>query len=84
MEEFIVSSVKETPNREEFCTIVGKAVIQAYSLAIAEPFDVVEVSGLSQDFRLKPSNITGRKADVSELDKVLSGLVSSIQCLRAA
>lgn len=79
MEEFIVSSVKETSNRMQLCTLLGKTQLQLYSVAIAEPLDIVALDNSKSDLQLEAKDITGRKADIHQLESTLSTLASNIE-----
>ena len=79
MEEFIVSSVKETSNRMQLCTLLGKTQLQLYSVAIAEPLDIVALDNSKSDLQLEAKDITGRKADMHQLESTLSTLTSNIE-----
>ncbi|MCL5102463.1 MAG: hypothetical protein M1544_03860 [Candidatus Marsarchaeota archaeon] len=76
MPKFIVSSTRNAPNNMQFCTLFGKVPVQLYSSAIAEPLDIVELSGQDYSDSIKASNITGLKATKEEY---LKGLQSSLQ-----
>ena len=79
MKEFIVSSVKETPNRMQLCTLIGKTQLQLYSAALAEPLDIVALDNSKSDIQLEPKNITGRKASMDKFESALSALASNVE-----
>ena len=79
MEDFIVSSVKDTSNRMQLCTLLGKTQLQLYSAAIAEPLDIVSIVDSRSAIQLEAKDITGRKAPMPEFESVLSALISRIE-----
>ncbi|MEM0154523.1 MAG: DHH family phosphoesterase [Methanothrix sp.] len=78
MEEFIVSSVKDTSNRMQLCTLIGKTQFQLYSAAIAEPLDIVALHDSKSAMQLEAKDITGKKASMHEFESSLSVLISRI------
>jgi RecJ-like exonuclease len=76
MEEFIISSVKDTSNGMQLCTLLGKTQLQLYSAAIAEPLDIVAIRDSKSDLQLEAKDITGKKAGMQDFESVLTTLVS--------